>query len=72
MLHKVFYTYIFFFRINGLIDQCTHDLVPLYRSQLWASLLGINFDTQDTYDKIDKVQTFLLYNFIENFKYIRI
>jgi len=43
------------YRIDKIIEQCYHDLVPLYRAQLWASLLGIDFDTEDQYNAIDKV-----------------
>jgi hypothetical protein len=29
-------------------------VVPLYRSEIWAALLGINYDVADKYARIDK------------------
>ena len=46
-------------RRQVIVDQCLHDLVPLYRAQLWAALLDIQSDTQAQYDAIDKVITLL-------------
>ncbi len=52
---KVEYQKVSCFRRNGIIDECSHDIVPFYRPQLWAALLQIDFDTQYKYQQIDKV-----------------
>jgi len=42
------------FRLNQIIGESEHDVVPLYRAEIWSALLGINYDIAAAYDSIDK------------------
>ncbi|XP_040578650.1 TBC domain-containing protein kinase-like protein [Lepeophtheirus salmonis] len=40
---------------NSLLQQEAHiDILPLYRSEIWAALLGIDYDVLSRYNDIDK------------------
>ncbi len=41
-------------RAGEILAESLKDVVPLYRSEIWAALLGINYDVADKYARIDK------------------
>lgn len=49
-VHKIFCC-----RKSVIKEESYHDIVPLYRAQIWAGLLGLNYDTAALYNSIDKV-----------------
>jgi hypothetical protein len=41
-------------RAAEILAESLRDVVPLYRSEIWAALLSINYDVADKYARIDK------------------
>lgn len=42
------------FRKALIREESLHDIVPMYRANIWSALLGINYDTLAVYNSIDK------------------
>ena len=42
------------FRSERIREESLKDVVPLYRSQIWAALLRIDYDVAAKYGRVDK------------------
>ena len=46
--------YVNYYRANLLSVESGHDVVPLYRAEIWAALLAVNYDIVAAYEAVDK------------------